>query len=46
MHHLKKQAKANFISFLVLIIAIAGVILAKFTGTSGGEIRHTEIRTN
>ncbi|SNB34966.1 hypothetical protein [Flavobacterium psychrophilum] len=44
--NLKKQAKANFISFLVLIIAIAGVILAKFTGTSGGEIRHTEIRTN
>jgi hypothetical protein len=29
-----------------LIIAIVAVALSSFVGTSGGEIRHTEIRAN
>ena len=40
----KKHAKAKIVSYAVVIIAIAGAFLAKETGTSGGEIRHTEIR--
>lgn len=40
----KNHAKAKLVSFLALFIAIVGVILAKSVGTSGGEIRHTEIR--
>ncbi|MFM9825504.1 hypothetical protein [Flavobacterium sp.] len=44
--NLKNKAKANLISFLILTIAIVGAILAQITGTTGGEIRHTEIRNN
>ncbi len=42
----KNHSKAKLVSFLVLVIAIVGVVLAKSVGTSGGEIRHTEIRAN
>lgn len=42
----KKYAKANMIAYLALVIAVAGVFLGKQTGTTGGEIRHTEIRNN
>ncbi|WP_395062822.1 hypothetical protein [Flavobacterium sp.] len=42
--NVKKKAKANLVSFLALTIAVVAVILGKQTGTSGGEIRHTEIR--
>jgi len=42
----KKHAKAQLISFLALIVAIIGVFFAQQTGTTGGEIRHTEIRAN
>jgi len=42
----KKHSKAQLISYVALIIAIAGVFLAQQTGTTGGEIRHTEIRAN
>ena len=41
----KKQASAKWVSFVALIIAIVGVFFAQQTGTTGGEIRHTEIRT-
>jgi uncharacterized membrane protein len=41
---IKHHSKAKLISFLALIVAVIGVIFAKSTGTSGGEIRHTEIR--
>jgi uncharacterized membrane protein len=44
--NMKKHAKASLVSYLVLVVAIAGVIFSKFVGTSGGEIRHTEIRDN
>ena len=41
-----KHAKAKLISYAAILIAVVGVFLAKETGTSGGEIRHTEIRPN
>ena len=44
--NLKNNAKAKLMSFLILTIAIVGIILSKAVGTSGGEIRHTEIREN
>lgn len=40
----KKHAKALLVSFLVLIIAVVAVVMSTQVGTSGGEIRHTEIR--
>ncbi|MDI1317525.1 hypothetical protein [Flavobacterium sp.] len=42
----KIHSKAKLVSFVVAVIAIAGVVLGKFVGTSGGEIRHTEIRAD
>jgi uncharacterized membrane protein len=42
----KNNAKAKLVSFLILGIATAGLFLAQKVGTSGGEIRHTEIREN
>lgn len=42
----KNSSKAKLTSFLALVIAVVGVVLAKSVGTSGGEIRHTEIRAN
>ncbi len=44
--NLKKHAKASIVSYVVLILAIGSAILSKNVGTSGGEIRHTEIRAN
>ena len=40
----RKKQKTTLISYLALILVIVAVFLAKETGTSGGEIRHTEIR--
>jgi uncharacterized membrane protein len=42
--NIKNHSKAKLVSFLILIIAVVGVVLAQQVGTSGGEIRHTEIR--
>ncbi|HLP65243.1 hypothetical protein [Flavobacterium sp.] len=44
--NVKKNAKANLVSFLAMTVAAVGVFLAQQTGTTGGEIRHTEIRAN
>jgi uncharacterized membrane protein len=44
--NLKNYSKAKLITYLTLVISIVGVVLAKSVGTSGGEIRHTEIRAN
>ena len=43
---LKKFKYAKHLIILVLILSISDLVLAKFVGTSGGEIRHTEIRTD
>jgi uncharacterized membrane protein len=42
----KNNAKAKLLSFFVLVIAAVGLFLVQKVGTSGGEIRHTEIRAN
>lgn len=42
----KNHSKAKLVSFLALTISLVAIFLAKETGTSGGEIRHTEIRTD
>jgi len=42
----KAKAKANLVSYLALTVACVGVFLAQQTGTTGGEVRHTEIRAN
>lgn len=44
--NIKKNAKASLVSFLALIIAVIAVFLGKATGTTGGEVRHTEIRAD
>lgn len=43
---LKNHAKAKIFAFVTLFLALASSILSKPVGTSGGEIRHTEIREN
>ena len=42
----KKHAKAKLVSYVALVVAVVGVFLAKEVGTSGGEVRHTEIRND
>ena len=44
--NIKNHAKAKLVSYVALIVAIGAVFLAKETGTTGGEVRHTEIRPN
>lgn len=40
----KQKSFANYIAIAVLCLGLAGLYFGKMTGTSGGEIRHTEIR--
>ena len=42
----KNHAKASLVSYLAAVVAIVGVFFGKQTGTTGGEVRHTEIREN
>jgi uncharacterized membrane protein len=42
----KNNAKSNFVSFVTVVVAVIAVYFAQQTGTTGGEIRHTEIRAN
>jgi uncharacterized membrane protein len=44
--NVKKHAKASIVSYFILLVAIGSAVLSKYVGTSGGEIRHTEIREN
>jgi uncharacterized membrane protein len=44
--NIKNKAQSKLISYVALTIAAVGLFLAQQTGTSGGEIRHTEIRNN
>ena len=36
----------KYATIAIVIVAVISVFLAKEVGTSGGEIRHTEIREN
>ena len=42
----KNHSKAKLVSYAALVVAIVGVFFAKETGTTGGEVRHTEIRSD
>ncbi len=42
----KNHKLAKTLSFITLILALIGAFLSKGVGTSGGEIRHTEIRAD
>ena len=42
--NVKKNAKAKILSFIILALSIGATIIAVNVGTSGGEVRHTEIR--
>lgn len=42
----KNHAKANVVSYFAFAIALVAVFLGKQTGTTGGEVRHTEIRAS
>lgn len=42
----RKHPKTIYITYIVLVLSIIAAFLSKSVGTSGGEIRHTEIREN
>ena len=42
----KKYKFANIFSYITLVLALVAGVLTKSVGTTGGEIRHTEIRAN
>jgi uncharacterized membrane protein len=42
----KKYKFANIFSYITLALALVAGVLTKSVGTTGGEIRHTEIRAN
>ena len=44
--NIKNHSKAKLVTYLVLTIGVVAVFLGKETGTTGGEVRHTEIRAN
>ena len=44
--NIKNHAKAKLVSWLAIVIALIALFLAIKVGLSGGEVRHTEIRTD
>ena len=42
----KKKTWRNYLKIAITLLAFVGIFLGKQAGTSGGEIRHTEIRAN
>jgi uncharacterized membrane protein len=44
--NLKNNAKVKFVIYATLVVSIVTCVFAKSVGTSGGEIRHTEIRAS
>ncbi len=42
----KKKSYSNIISFVIIAFALIVLFYGKKTGTTGGEIRHTEIRAD
>lgn len=43
---IRNHGKAKVFAFVTLVLALGSSVLSKPVGTSGGEIRHTEIREN
>ena len=43
---IKNHNLAKIFSFITLALALLAAVFAKSVGTSGGEIRHTEIRSD
>jgi uncharacterized membrane protein len=43
---LKQKSYAHYIAMAAVIMGVVTIYFGKQTGTSGGEIRHTEIRAN
>lgn len=44
--NIKKISQAKLAAILTLVISVIAIYFAQLTGTTGGEIRHTEIRDN
>jgi hypothetical protein len=44
--NLTSNTKSRIVTYLVIVLAAIGVFFAQKTGTTGGEIRHTEIRSS
>lgn len=42
----KNNPKQKLVSYLLLVLSIASLFVIQKVGTSGGEIRHTEIRND
>jgi uncharacterized membrane protein len=42
--NIKNYSKAKLITYVAIVVATVAVVLSTLVGTSGGEIRHTEIR--
>lgn len=42
----KKLPFSKYGFVLVLLLSVSSIIISKYVGTSGGEIRHTEIRSD
>lgn len=40
----KRKSYSNYIAFVAIALAVVGLFYAMETGTTGGEIRHSEIR--
>ena len=41
-----KNTKVKLVSFFILGLGVASLLLIQKVGTTGGEIRHTEIRAD
>jgi uncharacterized membrane protein len=41
----KRKPFSNLLSYVLLVLSLVVIFLGKQTGTTGGEIRHTEIRS-
>jgi uncharacterized membrane protein len=44
--NIKKHSRSKMVAIVILVISIVAIYFAQLTGTTGGEIRHTEIRAN
>ncbi len=44
--NLKNKPRAKLVSYIAIGIALIAVFFAQQTATTGGEVRHTEIRTD